>query len=305
MHNYRAFGLHISSELEFKELTPLDHVVDSPDLEFRLKDFGCEIPEMGAQPEFDFEDEIVCQMIWPGMVCARIVGPNLIEVQLYPGVLERLIPFPLLGPVLGWALHLRGYFVLHASAVAWQGRTIVLLGDKGAGKSTTATAFLRAGANLLTDDLLAIDMINFERPTIMPAYGQIKLVTETSKQISPPDSEELPLVWDNFPKRQYRVSDMQQTPMPCDYVFVLNRTENDLSIDWLDGIQALAHLMRFSYNIRFTEAPDRLQRPDRHLKYCASVAKSASVGRLNVPHDLRRLDDAIAFVSETLLSPGQ
>ena len=300
MYNYTAFGLDISSELEFNELSLCENTSELPDLVFRLVDLGCEIPPIGSPAIFDFDDDLKCQMTWPGILSARISGPDLVEVQVYPEVSRRLVPFALLGPVLGWVLHLRGLLVLHASAITWHGKTIALIGDKGAGKSTTATAFLRAGARLLTDDLLAIDLANFNRPTCLPAYAQIKLVKETSEQVRPPGSNPLPLVWDDFPKRQYRLGEMQQTPMPCDYVFVLNRTEHDLSLEWLKGIDAVASLMRFTYNTRFTDAPARLQKPDQRLKNCASIALSARVGRFHVPHDLDQLDEAIRFVGDTI-----
>jgi hypothetical protein len=63
----------------------------------------------------------------------------------------------LLGPILGFLLHLRGTPCLHGSAVAVDGRAVAFLGHSGAGKSTTAAAFVRAGYPALTDDVLALD----------------------------------------------------------------------------------------------------------------------------------------------------
>jgi hypothetical protein len=63
----------------------------------------------------------------------------------------------LLGPIIGFVLHLRGTPCLHGSAVAVDGRAVAFLGHSGAGKSTTAAAFVRAGLPALTDDVLALD----------------------------------------------------------------------------------------------------------------------------------------------------
>lgn len=63
----------------------------------------------------------------------------------------------LLGPILGFLLHLRGTPCLHGSAVAVDGRAVAFLGHSGAGKSTTAAAFVRGGYAALTDDVLALD----------------------------------------------------------------------------------------------------------------------------------------------------
>ncbi|HEX9483499.1 MAG TPA: hypothetical protein VF929_02925 [Gemmatimonadaceae bacterium] len=62
----------------------------------------------------------------------------------------------LTGPVLGFALSMRGVLALHASAVVLDGVAIAFAGPSGAGKSTTAALLSLAGARVLTEDLLAL-----------------------------------------------------------------------------------------------------------------------------------------------------
>ena len=60
------------------------------------------------------------------------------------------------GRVLATALHLEGGLALHASAVAIGGRAFAFVAPKRHGKSTLALALVRAGARLLTDDVLPL-----------------------------------------------------------------------------------------------------------------------------------------------------
>jgi hypothetical protein len=62
----------------------------------------------------------------------------------------------ILGPVLGLLLRFRGVTCLHASAVAIGGSVIAFIGAEGAGKSTTAAAFVRAGYAAVSDDVVAL-----------------------------------------------------------------------------------------------------------------------------------------------------
>ncbi len=62
----------------------------------------------------------------------------------------------ILGPVLGLLLRFRGITCLHASAVAIDGSVIAFVGAEGAGKSTTAAAFARAGYAAVSDDIVAL-----------------------------------------------------------------------------------------------------------------------------------------------------
>ena len=53
-------------------------------------------------------------------------------------------------------LSLRGVFLLHAAAVEIDGKLLVFSGRSGAGKTTSARAFARAGARLVSEDLLVM-----------------------------------------------------------------------------------------------------------------------------------------------------
>ena len=67
---------------------------------------------------------------------------------------ERLV----LAQVLPLAAVLRGKDVFHASAVALAGRAVAFLGRSGAGKTTLASRIVARGAQLVTDDVLAIEV---------------------------------------------------------------------------------------------------------------------------------------------------
>ena len=54
-------------------------------------------------------------------------------------------------------LALRGIHLLHASAVELDGSLLVITGPSGAGKTTSARAFARTGARLVSEDLLVLE----------------------------------------------------------------------------------------------------------------------------------------------------
>jgi hypothetical protein len=61
-----------------------------------------------------------------------------------------------LGPSLSFALINLGVEPLHSTTVVVDGQAVALMGDCGYGKSTLGAEFLRAGHQLLTDDLLVL-----------------------------------------------------------------------------------------------------------------------------------------------------
>ena len=63
----------------------------------------------------------------------------------------------MLDTVLWWTSLMRGFHLLHASAVQLEEGAVAVVGPSGAGKSTLAAELLRRGNRLLTDDVLALE----------------------------------------------------------------------------------------------------------------------------------------------------
>lgn len=78
------------------------------------------------------------------------------------------------GPVFGFVLRRRRIVCLHAAAVAIDGTAIAIVGAPGAGKSTTAAAFVEQGSALLSDDLAALDW-RHGRPYVLPGCPRLHL----------------------------------------------------------------------------------------------------------------------------------
>ena len=96
------------------------------------------------------------------------------------------------GPILGFALRMRGVLCLHASAIAIGGSAITIVGAPGAGKSTTAAGFIKLGYSLLADDVAALSMEggNFH---VLPGYPRLNLWPDAGKALYG-DADPLPRV---------------------------------------------------------------------------------------------------------------
>lgn len=301
MYRYRAFGMRIASEWPLAELS-VDDTVGGPvaDLTIRLAEIRKPFPQADQAPDFDYDSASGTTMVWPFVGAFRICNPGLLEIQPAPGSNPDYVAFPLLGPVMGWLLHQRGNIVLHGSALTWRGKAIGFLGDKMAGKSTTAAKFLSDNGSLLSDDLLVFDCSGTGQPRVQPAFAQLKLSDDAAAAITLSDSQALPLIMTGFPKRQHRLELLAPSPVRFDALFVLQRTSGDCSVGWMTQSQALTSLLRFSYNVRFANAPVGLQHRRRHFEQCALMARTIPVGVLSVPDTLERLDEVTEFVSGLL-----
>ena len=301
MYRYRIFGLVVESEICLDILRTEADPKHPADITFKRGDIGYDVlPMMEASPHFNYEAENGVLMVWPGVAGFCIHSISSVTVQPYPTAPDSYLAFPILGPVIAWVLHTREIMTLHASAVLWRGLTIGFLGDKMAGKSTTAAAFIENKAELITDDLLAFDMSDPKTPLIQPTFAQLKLTDQSANSVVLSGSEKLPLVFEGFEKRQVKLQSMQQTPVPCNALLVLKRGGTVPTIRWYNGSDRLQMLMRFSYNVRFANAPLHLQARARHFRRCAELSKVLRVGELSIPAQLDRLQETVEHVGQTL-----
>lgn len=145
----------------------------------------------------------------------------------------------LLGPVLGFALRLRGVLALHASAVLIDGRAIALVGPSGAGKSTTAAAFAAAGFPVLTDDVLAVRM-DGAAALAFPSYRLLRL-WDASEQLLFGTVGQLPLLTPTWEKRALplgRDYPFHAAPAPLGALFVLGERQSDAHAPFIETLPA-------------------------------------------------------------------
>ena len=302
-HRYRAFGLAIASDMALPELVPdstpePDGTLPAPaDLVIRVVHTGRAFPDPDTPGTFRFGDTHSF-LLYPQIGAFRIAAPGLIEVEPRPGVDPALVCFPLLGPVIALLLQARGAFLLHGSALAAQdGTAFAFLGDKGAGKSTTAAAFLRAGYPLLTDDIIAIDGLECGAPQINPAFPQVKLSHAASPALADADLDvrpDVPLVRDK--QRFLLGSGFAAASHAPRHFFLLTRGAA-LAIRPLDPKERMKAFLRFSYGTRFGPAAITPAIAARHARQCAALAHGAEAAILTVPHDLAGLGEVVDFVA--------
>ena len=282
---YVAFGLVIEADFQLQELEPYasDSVADVQ----IMRGAAPTILEGGGAAAYRFEDR-EAWLSWRDVGDFWIRGLNQIIYRPRPGIEDALVSLPLLGPVMGVLLQRRGLLTLHGSAVALDAGVAVFLGDKGAGKSTTAAALVRAGKTLVSDEI--VDLYCGVPPVLYPAFPQVKLTQEASAAIAL-SAAAMARPHPEFEKRLLRLdAPFNHTPQRPSAAFVLERGVA-FALHPLDGAAALTALIRFSYATRFGR--DLISGPAaaEHLRQCAALSRSIAVCRLVVPNDLAALKE--------------
>lgn len=287
---YAAFGLVLHSDFALPGLQH-DAGTDGPEVWFVRRP-----PGPAPADSFGFRDDGDTMHLWWSEVGSfTIVSSNRVEVAPNPGVADDLVALPLLGAVLAALLHRRGMYVLHASAVSINGRGAVLCGDKGAGKSTTAAVLAASGHRLIADDIVALDFAD-GGPRILPAgSAEMKLWSETVAALPQLDigagrSWHTGINKASYPLRAAPASE----PTPLGAVYVLSRSDTP-TITAFDPPQALALLLRFSYQARYGQAGFGATL-GTHFERSGRLAHDGLVRNLQVPHGLERVGDIVSLV---------
>jgi hypothetical protein len=181
MRNYQVFGGVLRSDIEFPELRTIES--DAPNWTLRSTSLAPDMTSATRLGEaevipgffvrlfrhehgfrFVFDDTGIFDITQNGRDIAWTPGPHYEDSWVRADVTGR---------VMALALHASGHLCLHGSAVATAGGAIAFLAPKFHGKSTLALALSRAGAKLLTDDILPVN----PRPPIqaVPGVHQVKL----------------------------------------------------------------------------------------------------------------------------------
>jgi hypothetical protein len=174
------------------------------------------------------------------------------------------------------AATLRGLEVLHASGVALNGKALLIAGAAGAGKSSLAAALLRAGAQLLSDDAVALSLST----TGLTAYpGSVALqlrVAEDQQLSAEARAAQGQPVSSSDGKRRY-VGHDAAGPVPVAGLLLLERSAQEPALEALPAVDPF-ELIASTFNLS-VRTPGRLQ---RQLDVVSTIASRGLAYRLRV-----------------------
>ena len=187
----------------------------------------------------------------------------------------------LLVQVLSVALLQQGVESLHGTAITLDGRTIGFVGDCGFGKSTLAAAFVKAGARLLSDDLLVLERAR-DRYLVLPGAQRLKLnadsaaatigTARTGTRIADSGKTIYPLNDDEY----------EAEPCPLDALYVLRPRSGMNSREAVSDADGMRELLAATFNPLDTR-PERLK---SQLEFYRDVIGAVPIGSLRVAWNL-------------------
>lgn len=201
----------------------------------------------------------------------------------------------LCGPVLGTLLRLRGWQCLHAGAFVMNGTAVAVVGESGAGKSTTMAALALRGISIITDDIVA-----FRRQdsafVVSPTLPQLKLWPDSAATLFG-DASALELISPTHPtwdKRAVNLLDerftYESSPVPLAAIYLLRERVDSQSAPTVGNLrprEALDALLANLQAVRLLDASARR----RAFMDLSELVTHIPVREIVPRTDLRRLDD--------------
>lgn len=185
---YRLYGLTIDSCFALQGVPAAPHAGKERDLTVTWSPHAAALDgQMNIKlssrhpgvPAIGTADDGTHVLFWKDEM-ALLVSPDARSLQVV--CREENLPFApalMVGTALGFVLHLREVLCLHGAVLSRSGRTIVVMGDSGSGKSSLAAAMVRAGAMFYSDDVAAINYSE-GRHTILHGCMGLRLCNDSA-----------------------------------------------------------------------------------------------------------------------------
>lgn len=300
---YSAYNLTVHSELCLPELPAGGAAFD---VSVRVGAIRCQVPVLDDSGRgFQVNGGEAYYFLKDVGAFAVASGEDILVEPWSDGESLRL---SLLGPAIALLLQQRGTFVLHAGAVAMDGRAVAFLGGTGWGKSTLVAMLHARGHRFLCEDVAGLTSVAKD-VHIIPSFPQFKLWPDAAERLGWSPAE-FPQVHPACEKRLIRFSGrFSSLPVPLHRIYVLGVGPN-VSIEPLQPVEQLEEILRHWYGARF--GPDYLHFLDRRNLFlrAAEIVRAAPVRVLRRPasfHEDPALPEVIEreILRDLRIAPGR
>ena len=290
MHRHRLYGVTVAAP-RVLPAAPTDRAADIVIHEHSFRR-PSPLPPNPRGYAYSIQDSGDVHVSWSELF-DFVVSADGARIDVYAGPARDAEPVYtyLISQVISVALLQRGIESLHASAVAIDGRAIILVGDSGYGKSTLTAALLQRGAQLVTDDLLVLNEKNGALH-VTPGAFRLKLAPETAAQLG--------VTWPGVPmadgggKYVYLLDAAQcvTEDVPVADIVLLAPVAERAIREPVSLAEATRALLAATFNPLHTEPP----RLAMLLRNAEKTARGTRIQRLHVPRDLPNISRAAGLL---------
>ena len=190
----------------------------------------------------------------------------------------------------------RGDLPLHAAAIDVAGRALVFCGPGRFGKTTLATAFLRAGHRVLSEDLVCVRQAE-TGPAVLPGPAMLRVRPDVAERLGPihgtrvvlRDGERVHLAMEDGLRGS-------GDPVPLAGIVILKRGLPEITLYRVEPERFLPELFSVSFNL-----PSDIERA-RSFGGVVDLAGSTPLWLLDRPLEFATLDEVLDTVTGTCLS---
>ena len=298
---YRVSGLAVRSEIALPGLIALDDV-PAPDVTIRAIDVPAALDDVLATgPNWQRNaDRFLLDM--PSIGRFLLEGGHSIGFSRSADIGDQDIAIFLAGNVFGILLHQRNHIVLHASAIAVNGKAVLFCGASGAGKSTIAAALGSRGYTLVTDDQAAITLDAGGTPIVHPDGRLLKLWTRSIDALALSDRKGAAMR-DRIEKFYVEPGLASDAAMPVGAIYLLSedRPPRVAGIDRPNLVDASRLLIANAYRPVLVQ---RMGQRQAYFQVGAAIADAAGIFTLARPMRFSKMDETVATLEAHWIDIG-
>ena len=303
MYNYRAYGLVISSEICFPELYQSDILTRA---EVQIK-YGNIPAHINAVSGLISDKLIISPALYllkiEGIASYLVEGGETITIEVEGDADLNEVRLFCLSNAFAALLHQRGQIPLHAAAFIHENELVLIIGESGAGKSTTLAAMVSKGYGPFTDDVCVPYYDNQDK--CWYAYSSYPMMkywadTFTKVEISKADEgRKLRSAFDKYGIFFHEKFIPEALKIKLIILLEIDSRQEEVCFRALTGIESFEKIHEQAYRKEYLEYESMLK---DHFIQSAEIAKSIKALLVSRPNNIDSVSAIVNCIESVLFT---